>query len=86
MGRCGGQVVRVLAFYSDNPSSNPAEAYSFLSVKFVFEKKENKQKEAGDGPFLTIPFNYLITLVVIFVIELCQQIRLLFVLFGLVVI
>ena len=31
--------------------SNPAEAYSF-SVKFVFEKNENKQKEAGVGPFL----------------------------------
>ena len=29
----------------------PAEAYSF-SVKFVFEKNENKQKEAGVGPFL----------------------------------
>ena len=29
MGRGGGQVVSVLAFYSDHPSSNPAEAYSF---------------------------------------------------------
>ena len=27
-GRSGGQVVSVLAFYSDDPSSNPAEAYS----------------------------------------------------------
>ena len=48
MGRCGGQVVIVHAIYSDNPSSNPDEAYIF-SVKFVFEKKENKQKEVGDG-------------------------------------
>ena len=47
LGRGGGQVVRVLGVYSDDPSSNPAEAYSF-SVKFVFE---NKQKEAGVGPF-----------------------------------
>ena len=31
LGR-GNQVVSVLAFYSDDPSSNPAEAYSF-SVK-----------------------------------------------------
>ena len=50
-GRGGGQVVSVLAFYSDDPSSNPAEASSF-SVKFVFGKNENKQKEAGLGPFL----------------------------------
>ena len=28
-GRGGGQGVRVLAFYSDDPSSNPAEVYSF---------------------------------------------------------
>ena len=49
LGRGGGQVVTVLAFYSDNPSSNAAEAYSF-SVKFVFENRENKQKEAGVGP------------------------------------
>ena len=45
-----GQVVSMLAFYSNNPSSNPADAYSF-SVKFVFEKNENKQNEAGVGPF-----------------------------------
>ena len=35
MGRCGGQVVSVLAFYSDNPSSNPAEAYG-LFFKICF--------------------------------------------------
>ena len=29
MGRGGGQV-RVLAFFSDDTSSNPAEAYNFL--------------------------------------------------------
>ena len=34
MGSGGGQVVRMLAFYSDDPSLSPAEAYSF-SVKFV---------------------------------------------------
>ena len=31
---------------SDDPSSNPSEDYSF-SVKIMFEKNENKQKEAG---------------------------------------
>ena len=45
MGRGGGQIVSVLAFCSYNPSSNLADAYSF-SVKFVFEKNENKQIEA----------------------------------------
>ena len=45
-GGGGGQVVSVHVFYSVNPSSNPAEAYSF-SVKFVFEKSGNRQKEAG---------------------------------------
>ena len=45
----GGQVVSVLAFYSNDPSLNPAEAYSF-SVKYVFEKN-NKQKEAGVHEF-----------------------------------
>ena len=43
-------MVSVLTFYSDDPSSNPAETYSF-SIKFVLEKNENKQKEAVVGPF-----------------------------------
>ena len=43
-------MVSVLTF-SDDPSSNPTtESYSFF-VKFVFEKNENKQKEAWVGPF-----------------------------------
>ena len=50
VGRGGGQVVRLLAFYSDDQSSNPSNAFSF-SVEFVFEKNENKPKEAGVGPF-----------------------------------
>ena len=44
----GGQVVSVLALYSDNSSSNPAEAYSFFR-KFMFGKNENKQKDAPFG-------------------------------------
>ena len=46
MGRCCGYVVSVLAFYSHNPSLNPAEACSF-SVKFVFEKNEIIKKRPG---------------------------------------
>ena len=34
----GGQLVSVLAFYSDNPSSNPANAYSFF-CKICFWKE-----------------------------------------------
>ena len=50
MARGGGQAVSVLAFFYDDPCSNPVEGYSF-SVKFVFGKNENKQKEAGVGLF-----------------------------------
>ena len=49
MGRGGGQVVSMLVFYSDDPSLNPAEAYSFSEI-LCLKKKENKQKEAGVGP------------------------------------
>ena len=45
----GGLVVSVLAFYSDDPSSIPAEVYNFF-CKIVVENNENKQKEAGVGP------------------------------------
>ena len=49
MGCGGGQVVSVLAFYSNNPSSNPAEAYSF-SVILCLKRTEKNKKEAGVGP------------------------------------
>ena len=51
MGRGGGQVVSVLVIYSDNPNSNPANAYNF-SVKLVFEKNKNKQKRGRGWPIL----------------------------------
>ena len=38
----------MLAIYSDDPSSNPADAYSF-SVKFVLEKNENKPKKMPES-------------------------------------
>ena len=46
--RGDGQVVSVIAFYSDNPSSNPTEAYSFFCTICAWNN-ENKQKEAGVG-------------------------------------
>ena len=46
-------MVSVIAFYSDESSLNPTDAYIF-SVKFVFEKYENKQKEAGVCPVFNL--------------------------------
>ena len=43
-------MVSVLAFYSDNLSSNLAEVYNF-SVK-LYLKRTKINKEAGVGPFL----------------------------------
>ena len=55
LGRCGGggQVVILLAFHSDDPSSNHAAVYSFYAGKLV-EKNENKRErrlENGDDIF-----------------------------------
>ena len=53
-GRGGGQVVSMLAFNSDDPSLNPLTSTIF-TVNIVIEKNENKQKEAGVGPFKKTP-------------------------------
>ena len=50
MGRGDGKGVSLLAFYSTNPRSNPAEVYK-ISVTIVVEKNGNKLKEAQIGPF-----------------------------------
>ena len=51
----GGQVVNVLAFFLLWRS----EFESLWSLQFLFcklvKKKENKQKEAGDGPLKNLP-------------------------------
>ena len=41
MGRGGGQVVSVLAFYSIDPSSNPADVYSFFCKICIWKKQKN---------------------------------------------
>ena len=47
LDRGGGQVVYVVAFYSDDPSSNPAEVYN-LSVRLLLNKiKINKNVHVG---------------------------------------
>ena len=43
-------MVSMLAFYSDDLSSNPAEANCF-SVLLMFGKNKNKQTGTGVGPF-----------------------------------
>ena len=43
VGRGGGQVVSRLAFYSDDPSSNPAEAYTFFLQNLCLERWKNKK-------------------------------------------
>ena len=51
-------VVSVFAFSSDNPSSNPVEAFHSFSEKFVSEMNERKQtKEAWVGPINTFKSN-----------------------------
>ena len=49
LGRGGSHVVSVLAFYFDDPSSNPTEVYSFFFT-IVFEKNKNKQKRGQGWP------------------------------------
>ena len=43
VGRGGGQVVSVLTFNSDNPSSNPTEAYNFFSKICVCKDRKLKR-------------------------------------------
>ena len=50
LGRGGGQVVSVFAYYSKNLVRIPLTS-TVYSAKFVFEKNKNEQKEAGVGPF-----------------------------------
>ena len=59
-------MVSVLAFYSDDPSSNPAEVYNF-SVKLLLKRTKINGKGAGVGPFfkniiisgkLTLTYHY----------------------------
>ena len=49
--RGGGQVVSMFAFYSDDPSSNLADAYNFFCNICVWKVKI-KKKEAGMVHFL----------------------------------
>ena len=51
MGSGGGRVIIVHTFYSNDRSSNLAEASRFF-VKFVLEMSKNKQKESSLGQFL----------------------------------
>ena len=50
MARGGGQVVSVLAFHSDDLSSNPAEVYNF-SVKLYLKRTKINKKRLGLAHF-----------------------------------
>ena len=50
-----GQVVSMLALYSNDPSSNPRRSLQQFFCKTVVEKNETKQKGAWVGPFLKNP-------------------------------
>ena len=56
-------MVSMLAFFSDDPTSNPTEVYSFFSVK-IFEK--NKR---GQGWAFLKTVEFLIFLVLIFLFD-----------------
>ena len=43
-GRGGGQVVSMLAFYSDDPSWNPAEIHNFTLKLYLKRTKINKKR------------------------------------------
>ena len=45
-------MVSVLAFSSDDPSSNPAEAYSFFLYNLCLKIMKINNKEAVDGSLL----------------------------------
>ena len=56
MGRDGGLVVSVLASFSDDPSSIPAEIYNF-SVNLRLKSTKINKKEAGVGPLIFFCLN-----------------------------
>ena len=43
LGRGGGQVVSMLALYSDDPSSNPAETYNVHATCLNFQYRMGSQ-------------------------------------------
>ena len=48
----GGQVVSMLAFHSNNPSSNPPDAYSFFCKKLCLKRSKLCKKRPGLVHFL----------------------------------
>ena len=44
-------MVSLLAFYSDNSSLNPADAYSYFCKILCLKRIKINKKDAGVGPF-----------------------------------
>ena len=62
MGRGGGLVVSVLAFYSDDPSSIPAEVYNF-SVKLLLKRTKINKKRPGLAHLKKINVRYIVLII-----------------------
>ena len=63
LGSGGDQVVSVVAFYSVDPSSNPAEVYSFNSVNSLKRTKIHKKRPGLDHLFNKNIFSVNVTLI-----------------------
>ena len=61
LGRGSGQVSSVLAFYSDNPSSNPGEA-NYFSVKLLLKTTKVTKKRLGLAHLKLVLLNFNLTL------------------------
>ena len=60
MGRGGGLVVIVLDFHSNDPSLNPAEAYTFPANCGLKRMKINKKRPLGPWSWSSGQFAHLI--------------------------
>ena len=61
-GLCGGLVVSAFAFYSDDPSSIPAEVYNF-SVNLLLKRTKINKKRPGLAHLKKTKWKYFIGLV-----------------------
>ena len=66
MGRGGGRTVIVLTLYSNNPSSNPAEAYSYF-FKICVWKEQILTKKGWRWPIKRI--NQTLSLIIPFTLR-----------------
>ena len=51
LGRGGGIMVHILAFYFDDRNSNPTGYWQLIFCTLLLQKDENKLNEAGNSQF-----------------------------------